>query len=74
MTRPNTHFELSVEDIELIETALLERKASLIGEVADIGDACPVTTEQVRGIHELLGRLHNQKQFFRPKSDVYVSG
>ena len=74
MPRPNTKFELSVEDLELIEAALRDSKASLVDKVANINKACPEASEQVRGIHDLLGRLHNQKEFYRPKNGVYVGG
>lgn len=74
MTRPNTHFELSVEDLDLIETALRDSKASLADKAANINKAHPEVREQVRDIHELLGRLHNQKEFYRPKKGVYVGG
>lgn len=57
--KPNTKFDLSLEDMELIETALQKTQAT--------GQADP------RKIHELLGRLHNQKTFFRPQG-TYVSG
>lgn len=57
----NTTFELSLKDMELIETALLHRKA-------DNDDLCP------KEVNALLGRLHNQKVFYRPKERVYVSG
>lgn len=74
MPRPNTKFELSVEDLELIEAALRDSKASLVSKVANIDQACPDASVQVRDIHELLGRLHNQKEFYRPKTGVYVGG
>lgn len=74
MPRPNTKFELSVEDLDLIEAALRDSKVSLVDKVANINKACPDASEQVRDIHELLGRLHNQKEFYRPKSGVYVGG
>ncbi|MGK7653498.1 MULTISPECIES: hypothetical protein [unclassified Roseovarius] len=61
MSRFNEHFELSVEDMELIESALHQSKAH---------QPEPVT----RRIHDLLGRLHNQKIFYRPKSAPYVGG
>lgn len=53
--KPNTNFELTVRDIELIEQALLSQ-------------------EQTREVQELLGRLHNQKNWYRPGKSVYVSG
>ena len=53
--KPNTKFELSVDDLDLIETALMH-------------------LEQTKEVRELLGRLHNQKNWYRPKKGVYVSG
>ena len=53
--KPNKKFELSVEDLELIENALLQQ-------------------QQTREIQELLGRLHNQKNWYRPKDAIYVGG
>ena len=74
MPRPNTTFELSVEDLDLIEKALRDSKASLVDKVADLKTADSSAKEIVRDIHDLLGRLHNQKEFYRPKSGVYVGG
>lgn len=51
----NKNFELDINDIALIETALR---------------ALPVTKE----IHELLGKIHNQKTWYRPKSKPYIGG
>jgi len=28
----------------------------------------------MRGTHDLLGKLHNQKVFYRPRRKAYVSG
>jgi hypothetical protein len=57
--KPNTMFELSVDDMEMIESALLKSRSK------DHFD--------VRKIHDLLGRLHNQKNFYRPNG-AYLSG
>ena len=53
--KPNKQFNLSVDDIELIENALL-------------------SVEQTREVQELLGKIHNQKNWYRPKDKIYVSG
>ncbi|WP_425041311.1 hypothetical protein [Primorskyibacter sp. S187A] len=66
MPSPNRNIELSVEDMELIESALRARKAARASDDARCDEA--------REIHELLGRLHNQKVFYRPSSAPYVSG
>ncbi|MDJ1006840.1 MAG: hypothetical protein QNJ13_03365 [Paracoccaceae bacterium] len=63
MPRYNTKFDLSIEDMELIEAAL--RTSSRLSTEDAI---CP------REANDLLGRLHNQKVFYRPRDGVYVSG
>ncbi len=75
----NKSFELTPDDLELIETALRETQRKLSDKVIG-GDGgavantdCPISV-QLRETHELLGRLHNQKKFYRPKSGAYVSG
>jgi len=55
MTKPNDKFKLSVQDIKIIENALLEQ-------------------EQTAEIQNLLGRIHNQKNWYRPKDAIYVGG
>ena len=57
----NTMFKLSIKDMALIETALRSAQASK-------------TARDARSINDLLGRLHNQKIFFRPREGTYVSG
>ncbi|MBJ6370202.1 hypothetical protein [Sedimentitalea arenosa] len=87
MPKFNTRFELDVRDIELIETALQQRKKKLSLErlalLAETPARPEATTElaaldeTLADIHKLLGRLHNQKVFFRPgraSPAPYVSG
>ena len=59
MPKYNTQFDLSLDDMELIETAL--QKVQSNGQADQ------------RKMHDLLGRLHNQKVFYRPEG-TYVSG
>ncbi|MEO0668739.1 MAG: hypothetical protein AAFZ99_12585 [Pseudomonadota bacterium] len=66
----NKNFELSIKDLDLIEEAL--RASKLAKAQAHAKSAA--ATEKVRDIHELLGRLHNQKTFYRPAKGTYVSG
>jgi hypothetical protein len=66
MAAPNNQIDLSVEDMELIENALRARKAQRTAEDHRCGEA--------RQIHDLLGRLHNQKVFYRPRKQAYVGG
>ncbi|MEO0357106.1 MAG: hypothetical protein AAF386_02210 [Pseudomonadota bacterium] len=67
MPSPNTQFELSVEDLDLIETALRDKKTE--ASLKSAGEC-----DETRDLHELLGRLHNQKEFYRPKTGAYVGG
>ena len=55
MNKPNTKFDLSVRDIELIEHALLSQ-------------------EQTKEVRELLAKIHHQKNWYRPRNKIYVSG
>lgn len=74
MARPNTKFELSVRDMELIETALRSRKMSLSERLIEMKQVDDRLKDDLHTIHELLGRLHNQKEFYRPARGAYVGG
>lgn len=81
MARYNVDFQLSVEDMELIEDALRRSKSELASTMIEEGMPSPTEREKsqvadtsVRRIHDLLGRLHNQKVFYRPKNAPYVGG
>ncbi len=77
MTAYNANFELSVEDVDLIETALRQSKKELSSQIIGADSAAsagPDDDGTVRQIHDLLGRLHNQKVFYRPRSQAYVGG
>jgi len=62
MAKPNENFNLTVRDVELIEVSL--RLRMTLSE----------SQETKREINELLGRLHNQKMWYRPAKETYVSG
>ncbi|KIC50750.1 hypothetical protein [Tateyamaria sp. ANG-S1] len=70
MPKYNKTFELSVEDLDLIEDALRASESAAIND--DL--ACKAANDDVRQIHDLLGRLHNQKTFYRPAKGPYVGG
>lgn len=77
MTAYNPKFELTVEDVDLIETALRQSKKELSSQVIEAEDDAGAEQDHdgtVRQIHDLLGRLHNQKVFYRPRSSAYVGG
>lgn len=70
----NTQFELTVDDMDVIEEALREVNAKLTTQALAANDTEAPKAEKSRRIHDLLGRLHNQKRFFRPKTGAYISG
>ena len=71
--KPNTTFELSVKDIKIIEEALNNKVARRSQRILEGEDPEILTTEAAE-IRDLLGRIHNQKNWYRPKNGVYVSG
>ena len=75
MPKYNDMFELSVQDVALIERALRRSKEALSKEhLQDSGESGQDREETIRQIHDLLGKLHNQKIFYRPADDVYIGG
>lgn len=67
--KPNTKFELSVNDIEIIEQAL-RAKAGRRGLSIAMGEKSDKLKEEMKEIQELLGRIHGQKTWYRPKGFV----
>ena len=83
MVKPNTTFNLSVDDIDLIEQALNYQLGRLIERrQTHVESTIVPETElesvkyidyQISNVRELLGNLHHQKNWYRPKG-IYVSG
>ena len=81
MPRYNRQFELSIADVDLIEEALRARGRELSRMRLALSEENPAHLESIRVIEQdqrenedLLGRLHDQKIFYRPQKAVYVSG
>lgn len=86
MGKYNRNFELGLQDLELIENALQQAKKDLslkrLRILAQEMDAERRNTElddietELTETHELLGKLHNQKVFWRPGKSTkpYVGG
>ena len=81
MAKPNTTFNLDVKDLELIEDALHSVIAKRSNDLITVGDAQNATVvrasveAEVSEMRDLLGRLHNQKNWFRPKTcHSYIGG
>ena len=81
MPRYNRLFDLSIADVDLIEEALRARGRELCKMRRALSEENPAHLESIKVIEqdqregeELLGRLHDQKIFYRPKTSVYVGG
>ena len=85
MSKPNTEFNLGLSDIDIIEDALnsvIARRSSSMRLIAD--NTVENTTDmksyreirqEIADMRDLLGRLHNQKNWYRPQNQaIYVSG
>ncbi len=67
----NDTFAIDLEEMDLIEDALRNQVKSLSqaqSETADLDQQ-----RKLRAVKTLLGRLHNQKVFYRPKQG-YIGG
>ena len=67
--KPNKHFELTIRDIEVIESAL-RAKAGRRGMAIAEGNVSEKLKEEMHEIQELLGRIHHQKVWYTPKEFV----
>tara|TARA_B100001778_G_C18140789_1_gene429298 strand:+ start:342 stop:569 length:228 start_codon:yes stop_codon:yes gene_type:complete len=75
MSKPNTTFNLSIRDIEIIEHAL-RAKAGRRGLAIAQGETSPQLRDEMNEIQEVLGRIHSQKIHYAKFKDgtTYVSG
>jgi hypothetical protein len=67
--KPNTQFELSIRDIEIIESAL-RANAGRRGLAIAQGDVSIQLHNEMIEIQTLLGNLHNQKNWYKPEGFV----
>lgn len=74
MPRYNRKFDLTLKDIDLIEAALSVVKRDLSLGREGSRALLPPDSDPVRDIDDLLGRLHNQKVFYRPTKTPYIGG
>ncbi len=84
MSKPNTEFNLELRDIDLIENAInsvIARRSSAMSLLTEDSAENPMDIsayrdikQEVAELRDLLGRLHNQKNWYRPQTEaVYVS-
>ena len=81
--KPNTKFELSVRDIDIIEHALRDRMRKVSLHRMTVMESTIKAKEELQSVKladqelaeltDLLARLHDQKEWFRPKEN-YIGG
>ena len=85
MSKPNNEFNLNLSDIDHIESAInsvIARRSSAMSSLTENSaentmdiSAYREIKQEVAELRDLLGRLHNQKNWYRPQTEaVYVSG
>ena len=85
MSKPNTEFNLDLRDIDHIENAInsvIARRSSAMSSLSENSaektmdiSAYGEIKQEVAELRDLLGRLHNQKNWYRPQNEaIYVSG
>ena len=69
-------FNVNLREMEVIEKSLSQTLAVSLDELHTFPQGAKAETlrSNIREVNELLGSLHNQKNWFRPKSSVYISG
>jgi hypothetical protein len=73
MTKPNFNFSLSVKDVDTIERALNSELVNLTFESIEKEHKDEDLKVKIRELTEVLGKLHKQKNWYRPKNN-YIGG
>ena len=76
MSSYNTEFQLNIEELKTIEDSMLYRLKRLTTRRLTVKkDSSKEKIDvEVKHIQNLLGKIHNQKEWWRPKNKVYISG
>lgn len=70
----NTNFEMGLKELEIVEDALRFRLNQLSKTSKSNAKTCSTEKKEITEIQSVLGSLHNQKLWYRPKDTPYVSG
>ena len=74
--KPNDSFKLTVRDIDLIELALQGKISRRAMSVAMDPNSVYATElqDEIDEMRDLLGRIHHQKVWYRPKDGRFQGG
>jgi hypothetical protein len=73
--KPNTNFNFDVAELSLVEDSMRYRIHRLISQRATVvKESSKIKIDiEVKQIYTLLGKIHNQKNWYTPKG-VFVGG
>ena len=76
MSSYNREFQLNIEELKTIEDSMIYRLKRLTTRRLTVKkDSSKEKIDvEVKHIQQLLGKIHNQKEWWRPKNKVYISG
>ena len=72
--KPNLNFEFHPRDIEIIETALRRKVSQKLNQIIDDRKTAEKFRKEAKETADLLARIHHQKNWYRPKNKLYISG
>ena len=74
--KPNNNFDFDVEELALVEDAMRYRMRRLTARRATVMRETSKTKidAEVKQIYSLLGKIHNQKVFYTPKTGFVGGG
>ena len=71
----NKSFDLNLQELDMIEHSMHSRMKRLSSKLLIVKKESSKVTihRELANINELLGKIHNQKEWYRP-SGTYISG
>lgn len=71
----NKSFDLNLQELDMIEHSMHYRMKRLSSRLLTVKKETSKAAihEELANINELLGKIHNQKEWYRP-SGTYISG
>ena len=74
--KPNKKFDIDLRELQIIEGALHQKLHEQLNQQRSYRNReNQIQTElAINEIRNLLGSLHNQKTWFRPRDKIYISG
>ena len=74
--KPNKKFDIDLRELQIIEGALHQKLHEQLNQQRSYRNReNQIQTERaINEIRNLLGSLHNQKTWFRPRDKIYISG